>query len=206
METKKIIGHDADDNLFETLVALNDFHNATFGTNFQPKDYVTYSLAEIWGVHPFEAKDREMAFFESDFYHKIEIKEKAYESIDYLSGEYEQQIITGRSSKVEDKLHGTVARFFKPEHFTEIHHLGSLSGYGYSRHKWQLAKEKKISLLVDDYQHHILLAAHQGIYGILMQAPWNKNVGYLPDNVWRARNMEEAVEIIEREKSIIFRY
>jgi uncharacterized HAD superfamily protein len=70
--------------------------------------------------------------------------------------------------------------------------------------KWQKCKENNISLLIDDYEKHLIHAAEQDIHGILLTRPWNKYLTDLPKNIYRARNWEEIVEIIEKKEKIIF--
>lgn len=203
MKKKKILW-DADEVLIKTTPAFDAYLNQKFNLNLKYEDHITFDLTELLRMSEPEIKKEERLFYETDFYLNIEAKEGACEVIDYLSESYGHLIATGRSISDEKHLHLTLDRLFKPHHFSSVHHMGGEHGYSLKKQKWEKCREEGAGLVIDDYHKTVFNAANNGVYAILMTAPWNKGLTDLPKLVSRARNMYEAVDVIERKAKIIW--
>ena len=180
----------------------NAFHNARHGTSFKLDDYTSYGLSQIWNINEFQIRDEERMYFKSDFYKKVTLIDGAYDAVEHLSREYRLRVVTGRGVDAEEYLAGTLSQYFKKEHFSSVDHIGLGSSTGLISHKWEKCQEYGAPMLVDDYHMHLVLAAQHGIHGILIRAPWNIYIMDLPPLITRARNLSEAVDIIEKKKNL----
>ncbi len=203
MEKRKII-KDADDVLILNFQRLNDFHNHKYDKKLKPEDYTSFDLTKIWGMSVHQVYEDEREYYRSPFYEAVESASDGPKAVAHLSNNYGLVIATGRGSDVEEYLPRTIEKFYSLDHFHSIHHLGFPYGYGLRRKKWQVCKDHNSKLLVDDFQGHLIEAALQGIHGIMITQPWNKGITDLPKIVYRARNLTEAVEIIEKKEEIIW--
>jgi hypothetical protein len=123
---------DADDVLINSVVQLNNFHNHKYGTDFCLDDYISFHLHETWGITPDQVYKDECLFYQSEFHNKIEIVEGAYESIEYLSKNYDLHVMTGRCIDFEAYLQATLSELFESHHFCYSSPWRKKSHYGYS--------------------------------------------------------------------------
>jgi uncharacterized HAD superfamily protein len=203
MEEKKRIGFDADDSLIKTMEPLNRFHNAKYGKKLTLEDYKTYYFSQTWEMPEEQAVRDVQLFYESEFYDQIEVTEGALEAVNYLSKKSYLDVITFRPGKnIEKYLHATFSKLFLPDSFSNVYHIER--GNNPQIQKWEKCKECNIPILIDDYHEHLILAAGQGIYGILLPAPWNKDITDLPKKITKVRNLYEAVEVIEWNEKVIW--
>ncbi len=203
MELIKSIAFDADDTIIYTLEMLNDFYNAKYNKKFSIEDYTSYDLYKIWGVSCEQTVEDIRMFYDSEFYGKIKTTTGAHEAVSYLSKKYDLHIVTSRSKDAEEYLNFTLSKLFLPDHFLDIHSIGY--GPDSSMCKWEKCKEINTPILIDDHHGHLISAAEQGMHGILIPAPWNKNITDLPKEIFRVRNLSEAVEVIEKNQKIIWK-
>lgn len=198
----KKIAIDADDVLLDTITIVNQFHNEKYNTSFIHDDYVTFHFSDFLGISQEQIRENERLLYKSPLHSKMKTKEDAYQAIDYLSKEFGLSVITGRSPEFEEYLIATLARLFKQNHFERIYHVGNSQYNQLSQQKWELCEELSIPLLIDDFHGHLINASKEGIHGILMEMPWNKNITDFPPLVTRVRNWNEAVDVIEKKKWI----
>ena len=203
MNKKYSIGVDADDSLIQTTPVFNNFHNFKYGKNLRYEDYHIYDFSKIWEITNEQILADEVNFYESEFYNYIIPCPGAVEAVDYLSNEYGLDVITGRSKRNEIHLHYTLQKHFQRHHFSSITHL-SMYDTEKRIEKWEKCIELNNRLLIDDHCGHLIKAAEKNIHGILMEAPWNKNMTDLPKLITKVRNWEEVTETIEKNRNIIF--
>ncbi|MCX6753204.1 MAG: hypothetical protein NTW62_02585 [Candidatus Nomurabacteria bacterium] len=202
MQELRKIGFDADDTIILTLKLLNEFYNSKYNKKIRIKDYEIYDFSKVWGVSRGRVVEIVNLFYKSELYKQVKIADGAYEAVDYLFKEYDLPIITSRSEDAEEHLRFTLLKLFHPDHFSSVHSVGW--GIHSNMEKWEKCKQLEISILIDDYHSHLISAAKQGIYGILIPAPWNKNITDLPKEIFRVRNLSEAVDVVEKNKKIIW--
>jgi uncharacterized HAD superfamily protein len=205
MEKIGNIGFDADDVLINQMEAFNAFHNNKYNKKRTLDEQVTFDLCSLWEItkEQFLADERE--FYESDFYRQVEIAEGGYEVVDSLCEDYNLMVVTGRGKDVEHYLLATLAELYRPHHFVSIHHVGSAHNNNLIAHKWERCKEHDTPVLIDDFHGHLLQAAQNGVYGILLSKPWNQNITDLPKSIYRVPNLYEALNLIVKKENIFFK-
>jgi uncharacterized HAD superfamily protein len=201
---EKRICCDADDVLIKTTLALNEFHNTKYGKSLTLSDYYTFDFTKVFNISEHDFRRDEREFYHTDLYLNVEPLEGAFQAIDYLSETCDILVMTGRGTDVAHHLPVTLEKLFAEHHFHSIHHLGEPFNSRLSVPKWKRCVEEGIPLIIDDYDKTIVHAAQNGIHGILVTAPWNKYIYDLPKIVDRARNWEEALEIIQKKEKIIW--
>jgi len=203
---KKNIIIDADDVLIDSISLMNKFHNKLYGTNFIVSDYRSFVFSDFLRITQEQVRKNEILLYQSEMHIEMQAKKGAVQAIDYLSKNYGLVVATGRKVCNEKYLLETLSRLYKKHHFISVHHLGiEPNSLNHPKAKWQLAKEIGSPLIIDDYQCHLTEGAINNIYGLLMTMPWNEYITDLPKLVTRVRNWEEAVDVIEKKKKLIWK-
>lgn len=195
----KSYGIDNDDVLFPTIPNLCcKFHNLLYGTKTQMEDFNTFDIVGLWGITEEDWWNREREFYKSHFYHTMKPIEGALELVEFLSKRGLNHLITGRGKDVEHHTILKLEQHFKPHHFQGIHHSGPKIWNGARETKSEICKRLGITTMFDDFDSTLINCAENNINGILFTQPWNKDVTDLPKIIHRARNGEEAIEIVEK--------
>lgn len=192
MKIKPKIALDLDDVILDTTRMMLKYFNETHNKRVLYEDLKTYNFEDYLGIPHDKWYEFEMNFYATEHNAKIPLREGALAGINLLSCVFELHIITARPIEVENYVFLSLGQHFSPGDFTRIHMTKSLSG---SRNvqKWEVCKEYGIPLLVDDYHHHVNLAAQNGLFTMLLDAPWNQNEK-LHQSVQRVRNWDELAD------------
>lgn len=188
---------DNDDILFKSALGLLTYYNSLYGTKHTPEDFTEYNIEKIFRMDYTQWYEFEFQFYASEYHRALQLNDGAKELVQMLRGKAHTHIVTSRPVEGVGFLKELIARNFETNDFKQIHMIKSLTVPQVGREKWQECKRYNLSLLLDDHDRHINLAAQNGIPGILLKQPWNKNKEVHP-LVKRAENLYEAAEIIQK--------
>ena len=100
---KPVLALDIDEVLAQFLPALIRFHNSTYGTSLELKDFHSYWFCKVWGGTNEEATEKVHDFFESPFFLKeLEPMPGAKEALAKLKGKYDFVIVTSRQHVIAE--------------------------------------------------------------------------------------------------------
>jgi uncharacterized HAD superfamily protein len=174
------------------------FHNQKYGTKTKMEDFTSFDIVSLWGISELDWWIREREFYKTKMYADMEPLPGAHELLEYLSMTGESHLLTGRGKDVEHFTFYKLRKDFKPHHFKGMHHTGPEFFDGPRESKAEVCKRIGAHILIDDLHTTLIGAAQQNITGILMTQPWNKRITDLPKNIYRARNLFEARDIIDK--------
>lgn len=183
------IGIDVDEVLANFNEALCNFHNSTYNTNLTRKDFKDFYLADAFKCSEEEVKERMQNFFLSPFFKQIKPIEGAKEAIIELSKNNELIIITARPEVLRKDTEEWLESYF-PAIFKRVHI--SQSKFQKGLRKWQICKDEKVDIHIDDGLHIIKDCSKNNIKSIVFDNPWNRE--FTPKNAIRVKDWYEALE------------
>lgn len=194
--SRTVLAIDKDEVIFPFLPHINDFFNARFGTQFSPKDYLTYELEQVWGIDQSEAVGLVHEFLRLDHL-SVHPIEGALEVLARLREHFRLVVVTARDGEFE-----AVTREWLQHRFTGYFDDVVLAGNHYTgrgyRTKVEICQELGAVCLIDDSMRHLTQCAEQGIAGLLFgDYPWNAGVK-LPLGVEPARDWYAVERILAR--------
>lgn len=189
------VAFDLDDLLVKTAKALLRYYNSLYNTNYTIEDFPEYDMERLFDHSEERWNEFEFGFYASEFNAEIELKEGAKELVQSVRQKRNIHIITHRPRQVVSHTLYTISQHFNQMDFHKIHFSRSVNKSDFPLTKWEICKKNDLCLLVDDNAHHVNLGAQNGIPGILVEQPWNRNKETHP-LVLRARNLYEVSELI----------
>jgi uncharacterized HAD superfamily protein len=172
---KKGLGVDFDDVIFHCDLALQDFHNARYGTNYTAGERDTFSLEHVWNCSNEEVRRRLDEFTESEFHERAPIVSGAKEALEKLNYRYDVVIVTGRVESARPATEKWLERNLLGL-YTEIHFANHVYGMRTEaqRTKSEILQELGINVFVEDAPHFADEITAAGITLFLFDTPWNR--------------------------------
>lgn len=190
---RDIVGVDIDDVKVGFNPVLQPWHNRMYGTNLEVEDIVTYDLWEVWGCKKSEAIRRVHEFYESPDSRLVRPLEGSQQGCFSLHREgYGLVSITSRPEIVSIQTREMVEMYF-PDLFRDIYFTNGfvLGQSGLS--KADVCKKVGARVMIEDAPKTALECYEAGIGVVLLNAPWNRNVG-LPKEILRVDDWNGIVE------------
>ena len=193
-DSRKVIGIDFDDILFDFMGPLISWHNDTYGTQISRDDYYSYDFSEVWKCSGQDAIARVGDFYHSEQYKTAEPIPGALQGLEKLKDDYKFIIITARPDYLE-----RVTKEWLEIHFTglfdEIVFTNHYHGTGAKRLKSEICLELGVSLFIEDGLHNAIDISDAGIPVLLLDTPWNRKDA--PPLITRVYSWNEIVEKIK---------
>ncbi len=181
---KPIIAVDADDTLFDENNAVRLFHNAKYGTEHTPEDYLQNGVFmtfwdRIWDVDKAETERRYEEFIEFKLKNNLPPLPHALEVLSELKKRYELVIVTARDKRGVKMTHDALTEHY-PEIFSDVHFV-PLWGGKEKVTKALICNEIGAKYLIDDSFEHCKVAAESGVASLLFgHYGWNKHQKVVP--------------------------
>eukprot|EP00033_Pygsuia_biforma_P000573 GCRY01000675.1.p1 GENE.GCRY01000675.1~~GCRY01000675.1.p1 ORF type:complete len:207 (+),score=31.63 GCRY01000675.1:175-795(+) len=170
---KKVIAVDCDDVLALFVPSLIAFHNYTYGSSLELKNFHSYEFYEVWGGTAEECMVKMHEFFESEYFSSMQPVAGAYDCLKELSEYYEFHIVTARQHFLEERTRAWIDAFF-PGIFKDLH-FGNHYGEGKRISKPEFCRAINAELLIDDAVKHARACSEAGIKTILFgDYAWNQ--------------------------------
>lgn len=201
---QRIFVWDGDECLISMISMFIIHLNQEYGLKLKYEDFKSFSYEEAIGIPEEDMVKIERQFYQTALYDEIKPKEGAVEVVEYLSMNFHMPVVTGRSQCDERHMIKTLDKLFEPHHFGQIFHVGKNHERGLAIPKWKKCKEIGARLIIDDSANTVIHAGQNEVHGILVEAPWNRNVIELPKNVERVRTLYEIPDIIHRKEKEIW--
>lgn len=190
------IAVDIDDVIADLINNLILFHNETYGTNLQKKDFTTQMYNEVWGGTLPQAIEKVSKFSKTDYFKKITPIPNSLEAVNFLKkNNHTLFLITGRKDSLTEETALWVEKHF-PNIFSGIYHTNHYTLNSKKLKKSQVCNDLNIKLIIEDDPTHIVDCANAGIQVFVFDHPWNQ--GELPKNATRVYSWTEIIENINR--------
>lgn len=192
------IGIDLDDTVWKFHEKFFEYYNHKNGTNYLIKDLLEYSVQNFLKLTEKETIKLFDEFDESLFFEEVYLLDNFLESLKKIKEKHEIFFITARPSY---SLSNVIKRFKKfIDCDPKIHFVRDTENNIITK-KFEIAGKLGVEIMIDDAFKHLDECSKNGINGILINYPWNKNKK-LPKNIVRVNNWEEIVLEVEKyEKS-----
>lgn len=187
------IGIDIDEVIADTLTAIIEFHNGTYGTAFTRGDVVHY-LGDVLGDREEECTRKIFEFFETDHFTAVTPIAGAFPALRILKDRgHELVIITARPESISAKTQAWVDRYY-PELFSGIYFGNRHAPTGDVRTKSELCRAAGATVLIEDDLYHANECSTNGVNVLLFDYPWNQ--GILPDRVHRVFSWDDVIRMV----------
>jgi uncharacterized HAD superfamily protein len=185
---------DMDDTLVDYCGGIMNWHNETYGTHLERKDFTSYAFHKVWGGTEKEAIEKVRTFAQSENLIKLLPLEGAVDAVEHLLQRKKKLCITtSRSMKTKDATETLLDLYFKNK-FSDIFYCAfpQRKRENGERTKVKICKELGASL-IDDSLAHAIPCFHAGVGFILFgNYPWNQMNGSGKDII-RADNWEDLL-------------
>ncbi len=190
------IGIDIDDVLIDFCYPFAEFHNQTYGTNWDKDDLNTYRLEDLTGDTWDEMQLKMDKFVKNtDFFNK-KISPEIKKSLEMINQDHEVYLITGR-----------------PDHYREgtlcwaKNNLGGLYKdvffvYGNIEKvdKWEFCVNHGIEVMIEDLPEFALKCRDAGIKVLLFDHPWNQ--GIKGKNICRVKSWSDILQYFVKSSGV----
>ncbi len=190
------IGVDLDGVLSQTIPAIIEFHNHTYGTNFVLEKFNSHDYWEVWGGTRDEAIDKVYEFYKTDYFRNIKPVPGALEVLNIFKKNNNLVIITARADIIADTTRKWVEKYF-PNIFSEIYFANHFAQEGTERTKQEFCDSLDIDILIEDVIKYAAECVAPKRRVLLLDYPWNK-VASLPVGIERVYSWKEILEKIEK--------
>ena len=187
------IGVDLDDTLSQTMSAIVNFHNNTYGTNLvleKLKDGASY---KSWGGTLEDDIKKIHDFHLSPYGLDLPTVKGAYEVLKKLKKNNELYIITARNDDIRKDTEEWVNKNY-PNIFTGIYFTNHFANNSATTTKRKVCDDLDIDIFIDDNLQYVIDCIKQNRKAYLMDYPWNEN-GKLPEGVKRIYSWKEIDEL-----------
>lgn len=186
------IGVDLDEVISETLVAIIQFHNDTYGTRLELDDFKSYRFWETWGGTREEAVDKVHEFFRSPYARLAKPVVGAQNAVLELGKSNELHVITARPEELAGLTHYWIREHFNGA-FAEIHFANHFSKIGgRARTKAEICDALGVRMLIEDSADFAAECARDDRAVFLLDRPWNKTE--LPSSVYRVSSWDDLLK------------
>lgn len=191
MSDKPVIAVDLDDVVQPYQHPLFSAHVERFtGDEYPYEAHVSMHLAEVL---PHITVEQELAivhqvYDDPDFWGLLPY-DNCYSSLSSLADHFTIVGVTSRPQSIADKTKQWLDQHL-PNVFTDVIHVGLRSTAENKVTKLQIALELEAVAMIDDTRYHLLGCSDNGILGILVDHPWNRQEPEHPDFV-RVSGWEE---------------
>jgi len=188
------IAVDLDDVLGQTMPAIIEFHNKTYGTNFRIHDVKTYDLWDIWGGSKEEAIEKIAAFHTSPYGENIKPVSGALDGCVSLKKNNELFVITSRRNEFIPETERWIERCF-PNMFAGIYFTNHFGQDAAKITKGEICDNLGIDVMIEDSLKFAIgcIAPDRKVF--LFDQPWNQSDG-LPEGITRVHSWKDIVEKI----------
>ncbi len=188
------IGVDLDGVLSQTIPAIIEFHNNTYGTNFVLEKFSSNDYWEVWGGTKNEAIDKVHEFYKTNYFKDIKPVEGALEALNILKKNNSLVIITARADIIADTTREWVGKYF-PNIFSEIYFTNHFAQEGTEKTKREFCDSLDINILIEDVVKYAIECVTPNRKVLILDCPWNKDAS-LPEGIERVYSWEEILEKI----------
>jgi 5'(3')-deoxyribonucleotidase len=122
---RQVLALDLDEVLGGFIPALCKWHNRVYGSRFAPRDFFSYTFAEVWGGSLSEGQAKVFAFFQSPEFLALEPVAGAQEAVARLSRRFEVHVVTSRQLEIEGETLAWLSRHFEGLIAQHNVHLGN---------------------------------------------------------------------------------
>jgi len=190
--TQHVIGIDLDDVIMDTNTALCGFHNEQFGTELTRDDIFTFFIDHVWGCSRSEAYRRIHAFMCSTHHDATPLMPGTRAALESLASHHLLHVITSRPEEVKEQTMRWINQWV-PEVAHSVHFTSDFDA-AKRRPKSEVCRDLAIDVFIDDAPHHVTDIASAVDTVFLMDAPWNRGVDALPENVERVNSWDEIMQ------------
>ncbi|MEX0932305.1 MAG: hypothetical protein WDZ61_00215 [Parcubacteria group bacterium] len=193
--TKKVLGLDFDDVLIDFNVCADDWHNRTYGTNFQTRDRKVFAnLDKNWSCTPAQAVERVFEFYRSDDHYHAPPINGAVEALRTLKHKHTLVLVTSRAEEIRAHTMRWIDRHFEGflDHVCLTNQYG---GKANKRTKAEVCREHGVEVFIDDHLEYAEDVASNGTRVLLFDQPWNKRE-QLAENIQRVHSWDEIVGVL----------
>ena len=189
-------GIDLDEVVADTIMALVNFHNERYGTNFNKNDFHSYYFWEIWGGTKKEAINKIYEFFGTDHFANIAPIAGSLNAMEKLKENgHELFVITGRQNEIIKETEEWIEKHFTKV-FSGVHFANSYNLTSQPLKKSAICNQLDIEIIVEDDIYHANDLAEYGIKVLLFDQPWNQNGLESKENIERVYSWEEIIDKI----------
>jgi 5'(3')-deoxyribonucleotidase len=110
---RPVLALDLDEVLGGFVPALCKWHNRVYGSRFAPRDFFSYTFADVWGGSPSEGQAKVFAFFQSPEFLALEPLAGAQEAVARLSRRFDVHVVTSRQLEIEAETLAWLSRHFE---------------------------------------------------------------------------------------------
>lgn len=189
------IGIDLDEVLAEFVLQITQYYNNKYNTNFKKEDYKNYDLWNTWGNTKEEAVNEIALFYQTSLFDNMPLVEKSKEAILKLKENHALYIITSRQDNLRPKTLEWVEKNFQGV-FDKICFSHNYLFQDNLKTKKEICDELCIDVFIEDSTTYVQECASENRQAILIDRPWNQELGNHP-HIKRANDWDEIVEIIE---------
>ena len=190
------IGIDLDEILADSLPALIEYHNATYGTSLTREQFHSYKFWEIWGGTREEAIQKIYDFFKTPYFRNIRPVTGSQKAISILKQNNDLFVITARQDDVAKATKGWINKHF-PNAFSGIYFANHYSQKGEPKTKKEICDPLELDILIEDSLDYALECYNPSRKVLLLDCPWNKN-SELPQGIHRVHSWKEIVDFIKK--------
>lgn len=170
--TRKRIGLDFDDLLFDLMTQLCLWHNAKYGTKNVRADLTTYDIFAVWGVTKEEGLRRAREFYPSMEHAAMQPVQGAKQVVPMLLEQVDIEIVSARPELARGETLGLLEEHFPM--LVDKLHLTNQYGFGAAETKSAICRSLGLEAFAEDAAHH-----HEDVRQVVEQTylyrtPWNR--------------------------------
>ncbi|MDP3727958.1 MAG: hypothetical protein Q8R18_00750 [bacterium] len=186
------IGIDLDDVLGDHMGQFIIFHNRSYKTTLERKDFTSFNLSKSLELPMEETRRHLEEFYKSPEFFGTPPMNGSVEAIEILAQKYKLVVITSRPKEQAKDTIDWLDRYF-PNKFSDFYLLGNQESYSQKK-KAHICIYDGISLLIEDSLENAQDCS-TGTRVILYDAPWNQSEN-LPQMVHRAYSWGDILKMI----------
>ncbi len=199
------IGIDIDGVLGDFNSIYWAWHNENFGTDINPgTDCIEYDYSKILKAKGFDIDseaevNRIGEFLENcDLVESIPVIPGSRKGVEQLHNIANLYVITSRFAHAKEATERGIQSNY-PGLFTKVISTGSSYGVNQSQlTKAMVGKHYKLDWMIEDAVYHAKEMLEIGVQVVLLEQPWNKDVDFKHENLYRAKDWKEVVDCIKK--------
>ncbi|MBI1968664.1 hypothetical protein HYS49_02030 [Candidatus Woesearchaeota archaeon] len=188
------IGVDLDEVLADSLPALLQYHNSTYGTSLTKDLFTSYHFWETWGGTREEAIRKVYDFHKTLFFRSIKPVEGSQEAISSLQKNNKLFVITSRQRDIAEATEKWILHHFL-DAFSGVHFTNEYSLTGVPTTKAKICEELGVSLMIEDSLDYAIDCVTSQRIVLLFDRLWNKS-SELPDGIYRVHSWKQIMAIL----------
>eukprot|EP01083_Nonionella_stella_P041989 113610_1 len=198
---KPVFAIDLDEVLCSTTIALNQFHNDTYGTSYVFSDYNSYYFGKTWGnCSDDECFEKFEAFYKTDYFRQAKPIPRAFDCLTELSRHFDLYVVTARAESIAVDTRKWIGEHF-PNIFKDILFGNHFCQAGRDRRsKAEMCQSIGARVHIDDHTAYCIECAgvldEVILFNLNGTYNWSKTDSNLPENVTKLESWEAVKDFM----------